>query len=140
MKKIICCILALLCVITLCSCNTEYTHGVYKIEITSKCIEKNHVGNEWSQIYWYKDELIESGDKITAELGSKITIAAVITEEDKYEDVGTGAVEIELSDEASNSTYVYVEERGGRFRGNVAKWKVTATAKLVRKTNIKEDK
>lgn len=123
--------------LSLCSC--DYTHGVYKIEINSKCIENNHVGNEWSQIYWYKGELIESGDKITAELGSKITISAVITEDDKYEDVGTGAVEIELNDEASNSTYVYVEERGGRYRGNVAKWKVTVKANLVRKTNIKED-
>ncbi len=137
MKKIISMILVAVKVISLSACQREYTHGVYEISIRSWCIENNKVGNEWIKQYLCEGAIIESGDRITAPLGSKVRIDAVFIERDKYSDKGNDFANIVLEDGATKTFYVEVVEREGSYAGNKAKWEVDVKVKLIKKKRIR---
>ena len=136
MRKIICGILAIVMIISLCACDENYTHGEYKIIIDSICEENNKVGNEWSKYYSCNGRVINSGDIITAPLGTEATIYARFTERDKYSDEGYGWIDISLIDGASTSFIVQIVEDDGNYDGNHAIWKVTVKIKLIRKKQV----
>ncbi len=138
MRKIICTVLAIVIMISLCACEENYTHGEYEITIDSICDENNKVGNEWSKYYSCNGRNIKSGDIITAPLGAEATIYVRFTENDKYSDTGYGWIDISLIDGASTSFIVKVVEDNGSYDGNIAIWKVTVKVKLVRKKQVKD--
>ncbi len=137
MKKIISMILVVVMVISFSACQREYTHGVYEISIRSWCIENNKVGNEWIEQYKCEGKIIESGDRITAPLGSTVRVDAVFIERDKFSDKGNSFKKIVLEDGATKTFYVEVVEREGSYEGNKAIWEVEVNVKLIKKKRIR---
>lgn len=74
MKKIICVVLAVGLMLSLCACEKNYTYGEYKITIDASCVKNNKVGNEWSKYYYCNGKSINSGDTIIEPLDSQVTI------------------------------------------------------------------
>ncbi|MBE6739195.1 MAG: hypothetical protein E7565_02625 [Ruminococcaceae bacterium] len=137
MKKIISVIIFVVMVISLSACQIEYTHGVYEILIRSRCIENNKVGNEWIEKFKCDGTIIESGDRITAPLGSKVRVDGIFIERDKYSDKGNSFTNIILEDGEIKTFYVEVVERKGSYAGNKAIWEVEVEVKLIKKKRIR---
>lgn len=113
----------------------NYTHGIYELTFQTKRISDNHVGNDWSFIYTYDGQTIESGSQITQslEIFSFQSIQVEIREDDKIDNVGMGTLRVAICDGGSGKAEITVTESGDRHDGNTAVWEVTCEVKLVGK-------
>lgn len=147
MKRYICCFIALWLVIfcgiyaiwyIIYGCN--YTHGIYQINISDRCILNDSVGNEWIKKYTMDGGIIENGQKINVPLETvtQKTIKVTITERDKYPDESSKYIQIFLRDNETKNYILTVTEDEGRFKGNVAKWEISVSVKFLGKT-VKEE-
>lgn len=110
---------------------TIATEGVYQFTVSYTQISNNSVGNEWSKSLFYNGTYIQTGTTITKEFNEQISLNAMITENDKIQDIGTGKLNITLSDGASASTLITVRENAGRYKGNTAQWRVDVSVSLI---------
>lgn len=112
---------------------TTPTHNVYEMNITATQLSNDSVGREWSKTYWCKGEAIESKTRWTVPIGTTkiVEVEAVITERDKFPDVGNGVLTVELKDGFETSTVITVVENKGVYRGNQAQWEVVCKVALV---------
>lgn len=95
-------------------------------------VDNNHVGNSWSKEIWCGDQKIYSGATVTAP--NKFTVYVDITENDEYDDTGSGVFtfsKIAVGSSKSITETVYVKENRGQYAGNTATWRVTVTARRV---------
>lgn len=74
---------------------------------------------------------IQTGSTITKNINEKISLNIKIIEEDKIKDIGTGTVNIVLSDGTTTSTVITVVENAGLYKENTAKWKVDISVSLI---------
>lgn len=107
------------------------TIGVYKFSVSYTLLSNNSVGNEWTKYIMYGNTSIQTGSTITKNINEKISLNIKIIEEDKIKDIGTGTVDIILSDGATASTVITVMENAGLYKGNTAKWKVDISVSLI---------
>jgi predicted RecA/RadA family phage recombinase len=129
MKKIF---LLFLIAIMLCSCSSEDKEGRYSITVSMQMVDNNHVGNSWSKEIWCEDQKIYSGSTVTAP--NKFTVYVDITENDEYDDTGSGVFtfsKIAVGSSKSITETIYVKENRGQYTGNTATWRVTVTARRV---------
>ena len=112
-----------------------YTHAIYRINISKKCVRNNSVGNDWYFEYWINGESFYSGYELVAPLDRKLekTIRVKITEDDSYPDTAMKEVGIPIRDGVSDTLTLTVKENKGRYAGNTATWEVTITVTLVEK-------
>lgn len=115
-------------------CN-DYTHGVYELSIKAELISNDSVGNDWIKTYTCDGKTITDGDQWTVPLETTKTILinATITENDKWDDVGSDSIVVTLVDDYKASTQITVTENKGRYKGNQAVWEITYRVKLVGK-------
>ena len=100
------------------------------ISATATCGNYNSVGNEWAKEFYVNGSLITSSSQITLAVGDKVTVKAVITEEDKSPDIGTNSethtvTQADLDKGFNLSFSVDVKENKGRYSGRIATWSVT---------------
>ena len=100
------------------------------VSATASCSNYNSVGNEWSKEFYINGSAVKSSSQITVAVGDKVTVKAVITEEDKSPDIGTNSethtiTQSDLDNGFSISFSVDVRENKGRYSGRVATWSVT---------------
>lgn len=101
-----------------------------EIKLESATLQSNnHVGNEWSCSAKVNGKKIEEGKSISLKCakGSKITLAAAATENDKIPDTGSSSKTIKVStlkagEAAKYPVKVVVKENRGRYSGNTATW------------------
>ena len=112
---------------------TTPTHNVYEMNITATQLSNDSVGREWSKTYWCKGEAIESKTRWTVPIGetSVLEVDIMITEHDKFPDVGRGALAVELSNGFESSTIITVTENKGAYKGNQAQWEIVCKVVLV---------
>ena len=100
------------------------------VSVTASCSNYNSVGNEWSKEFYVNGSLVKSGSQVSLIVGDKVTVKAVITEEDKSPDIGTNSethtvTQADLDKGFSLSFSVDVQENKGRYSGRIATWSVT---------------
>lgn len=133
MKKILILVLTLFFLLqTGCK---NYTHGIYEISIEANLIENNSVGNEWSIIYNYNEEKIESGYKILKLLNEKdnFNLKIIITEIDNFPDIANEEISILLQNEESKTSKITITENKGQYKDSIAIWEIKISAKCVKK-------
>ncbi len=135
MRKIavfICIVAALL---SFYGCKKNYTHGVYEVTIKADRISYDYVGNEWKKVYKCGSKIIKSGERWTVPLNTTKTVKidAEITENDAWDDVGYGSLNVVLRDNFETSATVTVKENKGRYKGDKAEWKITCSVELIEK-------
>lgn len=116
-------------------CDKNYTHGVYELSISAYCISNDSVGDEWEKSYSCGGKPVSDGQcgTIPLDTAEEITLDITITERDKYCDVGTDSLEIELIDGYEAATVIVVSEDNGRYTSNKARWKISCAVKLIEK-------
>ena len=109
------------------------THNVYEMTITATQLSNDSVGQEWSEMYTCEGESIYGNKRWTLPIGTTkiVEVEAVITERDKFPDVGNGVLTVELKDGFETSTVITVVENKGVYRGNQAQWEVVCKVALV---------
>ena len=113
----------------------EFTHNIYRIDISADCLQNNSVGKDWFFDYTTDGENIYSGQKISVPIDLKeFTIDAVITEEDESSDTAEAKIILDLTETEPTATVrMTVTEDGGAYRGNTAVWEITASAEFLEK-------
>ena len=106
------------------------TSKQFRLSLNATCGYYNHVGNEWSFQYYVDGKRVYNNTTITLRSGQTIEVKAVITEDEKYPDVGYATfrhtiTEAELTKGFSASFDVRVTEDRGQYRGNSCTWRVT---------------
>ena len=99
------------------------------VTATATCSDYNHVGNNWKQAFYINGKRVKETSEISLKAGDEITVKAAITDEDTTPDAGTNEkTHVVTRDDIKNgftvSLTVTVEENGGRYAGNKAKWNV----------------
>ena len=102
----------------------------FRLSLNATCGNYNHVGNEWSIEYYIDGKRVYNNATVTLKSGQTIEVKAVITEDDKYPDVGYATfrhtvTESELTKGFSTSFSVRVTEDRGNYRGYSCTWNVT---------------
>ncbi len=112
-----------------------YTNGVYEVSISASLRHNNSVGNDWRKVYTCEGSTISSGKRWTVPLDTvkTVVIDATITEGDKWPDVGSGSLSVDLVDGFESSTSITITENKGRYKGNTAEWEITCSVALVDK-------
>lgn len=136
MKRVVIVIICLaLVILGIYSCQSNYTHEVFKVVITESFVSNDSVGNEWDFIYECDGVSVTEERRWTVERDAcqriKIDITAI--ERDTYSDYGYGEIVIQLKNGFQNSTVVTVTENMGRYRGNKATIKITCKVVRVKK-------
>ena len=108
--------------------NNKVTHkyDIYEINISSRCIVNNSVGNDWSVEYYLNGERIGTHKEITIPIHTKpiMQLQAVFTEDDKYSDISASDTQIILFGDSSHKFYISVAENNGHFKGNIAEFEI----------------
>ena len=109
------------------------THAVYAVQFSEFQMQNNSVGRDWNIVYSCDGKQIESGKQWVVPLHTtkSVTVDIAITEQDEWDDIGTGSLSLTLQDGFCATTTITVTENKGRFWGNQAKWKVTGSVSLV---------
>lgn len=102
----------------------------HTVSVSAVCEDHNHVGNDWTQEYFVNGEPLP-GD-LALRMGEVLSFHAVITEEEKYPDVGTGSeshtvTEADLCSGFTVAFTVRVSEDRGKYKGSEAVWDVVFT-------------
>ncbi len=108
--------------------STECEYGTFQINIFAECVSNDSVGNEWVQEYFIDGQKIESGYQITIPLNEAPvfkTITATIKEVDKYPDISSLDIPIEIKSGKKAQKTITVTEDGGCRKGACAVWVVT---------------
>ena len=129
------------CLILICGCicylvyEMNCTHGIYEINISSVCISNNSVGNEWYKTYTMDGKIISSKEQIIAPLDkiTKMTINATVVERDEWSDRASKDITFTLRENEKITSTIIVTENKGRFKGNIARWEITVSVKLIKK-------
>ena len=100
------------------------------VSAAASCSSYNSVGNNWAQEFYINGSLVKSGSQITLAVGDKVTVEAIITEEDTSPDIGSNSenhtvTKADLDNGFSVSFNVDVQENKGRYSGRIATWSVT---------------
>ena len=132
MNKIIVFLWLFITFILVSFCVGGYTHDVYEIDITKKLIYNSGVGNEWHIEFICDNQTIGKTHKIAIPIGEekKVTINTVITEKDKYPDIGRGSFEVAVKEGEEVSTNILIRETRGRNSGAKAKWEVKCNVNM----------
>ena len=109
---------------------TKATKGVYSIQCRWALLSNNHVGNDWTKQVLYNQKDVASTD-IVASLDSKISLTAIVTENDTVPDTAKQNIQIYLSDNSQTTAEIKVIENRGRYKGNAAVWQLVCTVMLV---------
>ena len=123
-----------------CVCVIVYelgcTNGVYRMEINSRCISNDSVGNDWSKIYTMDGATIDSSIQVISPIDTKMrkTVKVKIIERDSIPDIASDEITFYLKDGEVKKTAVTVTEKNGRYRGNTAVWEIEVSVKLIKKT------
>lgn len=138
--------LSLLCVIlalSLIGCAEQtkqvtdpiYTNGVYEVSISASLLHNNSVGNDWQQVFTCEGSPVGNRERWTVPLDTvkTVVIDTTIREEDKWPDIGSGSLSVDLVDGFTTSTVFTVTENKGRYRGNTAEWEIACSVTLVEK-------
>ena len=135
MKQLICLFCSFVLSLSLCSCKKDYTHAIYNINIFTECIYNQSVGNEWEETFKMDDKSISNNEQIILPLDVTTTKTIVITirEKDKYSDVSSKEITIDLKNAETKTTFLIIRENNGRYKGNEAKWKITISVELIKK-------
>ena len=109
------------------------THAVYAVHLFDCQKRNDSVGSEWNVAYFCDGKQIESGKQWVVPLHTtkSVTVDIAITDQDEWDDIGTGSLSLTLQDGFCATTTITVTENKGRFWGNQAKWKVTGSVSLV---------
>lgn len=110
---------------------TIATKGVYQFSVSFTELSNNSVGKEWSKALYYNGMNIQTGSTLTKNLNEKISLNAIIKENDRLADIGTGRIELTLVDGATASSIITVIENAGRYKGNTAQWRVDVSVSLI---------
>ena len=106
------------------------------VEVTAKCISKNHVGSAWSK-ECYCDEVALPEDEETTSIvyvvsEEPVIVRAILTEHDRNPDVGTKTMqyiptEKDLKEGFTITQEITVRENSGNYKGSAAVWNVIYT-------------
>lgn len=112
--------------------NSGAKSGTLTVTAQATCNDYNHVGEKWSQVFYVNGTRFKDSKSVELKAGDEITVRADITEEDSQPDKGTGSAtrvitEKDLQEGFKIRFTVSVEENGGRYKGQAAKWSVTFT-------------
>jgi len=99
------------------------------VTATATCSDYNHVGSDWSQVFYINGKKVAESSEITLSVGDQITVKAKITENDGTPDVGEGEKSYTVTRDDLNNGFtvsfnVTVTEDKGRYSGNKARWSV----------------
>ena len=99
------------------------------VTATATCSDYNHVGNSWKQAFYINGKRVKETSEISLKAGEEVTVKATITDEDATPDSGTNekSYVVTRDDITKGFTVTFtvnVEETGGRYAGNKAKWNV----------------
>ena len=111
---------------------SEYVTNVYRINMSARIQNNNHVGNEWSYERYCNDEAVHDGFEVSGEPGSSLLVGMKIIERDNSPDEGSENVYITLDDGYQTSFDITVIENRGRYSGNTATFTVTVTVTYLR--------
>ena len=133
---LIICFILLFCCVGILVYELGCTNGVYRIEISSRCISNNSVGNDWIKTYTMDGETINNRFQIVAPIDTKLrkTIKVKITERDSIPDIAYGEINFYLKDGEIKKSTITVTEKNGRYRGNTALWEIEVSVKFIKKT------
>ena len=109
------------------------TKGIYRIEYEFSMLSNHSVGNSWDNTVVYNGRNIDSGDTITAELNSEITLQGIVTETDSIPDTAACHFTLQLKDGMVGVAQITVRENRGRYIGNTAIWNLKCTVTLIRR-------
>lgn len=111
----------------------NYTHNIYRINISAKCLKNHSVGNEWYADYKIDGVNIYDGQKVSVPVDVReLIIDTCITEKDKEPDTAEKAITLDLSKTESIKTQITVTENGGAYKGHTALWEITVSAELIK--------
>jgi len=108
--------------------------ATFSVSAKATCVDKNHVGSDWSKEFFVDDKQYSGSTTFTAELNQTVSFSCDIVENDNIPDRGGLSVSLEMSEDVFKNGYiidrtVYVEENGGRYSGYSAEWHVVITIK-----------
>ena len=106
--------------------------GALKVAAQATCSDYNHVGDNWTYVYYVNNTKVTDGKTVTFNVGDTVTLRAVITEQDSNPDVGENTAEHVITEKDLQDGFkvkftVTVTENGGRYNGSAAKFSVTLT-------------
>ncbi len=112
----------------------EYTHAVYKTNITAECISNDSVGDDWGFAYIMDGQEIKSGHQVIipmiGEAQTKM-ITATVKERDKMPDVATEEVTFEIRGGEEKRRRLTVTENNGRAKDRCAVWDITVSVEFI---------
>ena len=103
----------------------------YKVSYEFELISNDSVGNDWGKEIKADGLPLASGEIFPADTPSPLHLSVVITEYEKYPDIGRNSTCLALEDGAVASTRITVREDRGRFSDNTAVWEVTCFCEAV---------
>ena len=135
MKRFACIAFLLVLVFSACSAEEQtptfpketLDYSKYQLTFQTKEISNDSVGKDWSFIYTYNGQTIQSGYEIIQSTGvfSFQSIDVEVRENDKFDDVGKGTLTVAVCDGGSGKTQITVTETNGCYKGNIAVWEIS---------------
>ena len=99
----------------------------YRIDYAFTLLSNDSVGNEWQTSVTREGQILQSGDTITAQENTVITITATVTEVDVYPDTATATLDLSLADGSTATATITVLENGGAYTNHTAVWEWTCS-------------
>lgn len=101
-----------------------------RVTVNATCNDLNHVGNEWNQVFYVNNKVIDINDTVSIAAGDKITVKGFIEEVDQYPDSAKKSKKhtVTMSDIQNGFSIklaLTIKESNGRYAGNTATWNVT---------------
>ena len=112
-----------------------YKNGVYEVNLSASLVQNNSVGNDWETVFTCDGLQITNRKRWTVPLDivKTVVVDATITERDKWPDIASGSLCVDLVDGFSTSIFITITENKGKYEGNTAEWEITCTVAFIEK-------
>ena len=108
--------------------------ATFTVSVSATMVSNDHVGNNWSKVFFVDDKKFSGSTTFTAEVGQAVVISGEITDNDSNPDTGYFRINIAMTEDVFKNGYtetreVSVRENGGRYSGHYAEWRVVIKVK-----------